>query len=226
MGNGHDNDNKGKSFKRDILLVLFTGIIGFLFGLFGDFYKTAVAHLQNYNAIKVETEKPVYDEKNIELRYEIYKLGNKSSSFYFDFELTKQAKEIDIKIAERPIPKEISESVLEHGDITFIDYDIEDGNGSLHFKNVTKENKFEVIIKLVASDKTQVSNGFLKLNVKPKDPSEKVLKASLWDFSYNSPHITTIPIAFILLIGALLGTYYIIVILKRKKKGEPNDAEE
>lgn len=225
MGNGHDN-NQGKSIKKDIWLLLIAGIIGFLFGLLGDFAKTAVTDLKNYNAIKFETEKPVVNEKNIELRYEIYKLGNKPSSFDFDFELTEQAKKIDIKIAERPIIKEISELVLEHGDITFKDSDIEDGNCSLHFKNVTKENKFEVIINLVASDKTQVSNGFLKLNVKSDDPNEKGLKASLWDFRYSSPYITTFAIAFILLIGALLGSYYIIVTLIRKKKGGPNDAEE
>ncbi len=225
MGNGHEKNNKGKSIKKDIWLVLITAIVGFLFGLFGDFVKTIVTELKDYNAIKIKYEKPVIKGKGIKLRYEIYKLGNKPSSFCFDFNLTEEAKETKIRIADRPIPKEISKSVIGHGEITFRDYDIKDGNGSLYFENVTKENKFEVIIKLVALNETKVSNDYLKLNVKPKDPSEKALEANFWDFRYSSPITTTIAIIFILLIVAGICSYYIIVSLIRKKKGEPNDAK-
>jgi len=220
INNGH------KSIKKDILLVVLTGLVGFFIGLLGDFAKTAVTDLKNYNAIKVKRKEPVIKEKTIELKYEIYKLGSKPSSFYFDFELTEQAKKNNIKITGRPIPKEISRTVLEYGEITFIDYDMDDGNGSLYFKNVNKENKFEIIINLSASDKTQVVNGYLNLNVKPEDPSETSLKASLWDFRFRYPYATTISIALIILIITMLISSYVTLTLIKKKKGELKDAEE
>lgn len=223
MGNIHNGD---KSIKKDILLVLITGLVGFFIGLFSDFAKTAFTDLKNYNAIRIKREAPVINKKTIELKFEIYKLGNKPSSFYFDFELSKKARGNDNKIADRPIPKEISGSVLEYGEITFIDYDIEDGNGSIYFKDVNKENKFEVIINVSASDKSQILNRYLNLNVKPEDPSEMALNASLWDFRFKHPYVTTIAIAFILLIVTTLISFYIIVTLIKKKKGELKDAEE
>ena len=223
MGNIHNGD---KSIKKDILLVLITGLVGFFIGLFSDFAKTAFTDLNNYNAIRIKREDPVINKKTIELKFEIYKLGNKPSSFYFDFELSKEARGNDNKIADRPIPKEISGSVLEYGEITFIDYDIEDGNGSIYFKDVNKENKFEVIINVSASDKSQILNRYLNLNVKPEDPSEMALNASLWDFRFKHPYVTTIAIAFILLIVTTLISFYIIVTLIKKKKGELKDAEE
>ena len=221
MGNNNDGD---KSIKKDILLVVFTGLIGFFIGLLGDFAKTAVTDLKNYNAIKVKREDPVINEKTIELKYEIYKLGNKPSSFYFGFELTEPAKRKGVKIIDRPIPREISESVLEYGEITFIDHDIEDGNGALYFKDVNKENTFELIINLSVSDKTQVLNRYLNLNLKPEDPSVTSLKASLWDFRFRYPYITTIAIAIILLIVTTSISSYVILTLVKKKKGELKDA--
>ena len=222
------NHNGDKSAKKTITIVLITGLIGFFIGLLGDFVKIAVTDLKNFNAVKIKTEKEFYDNSNAKVRFEIYKLGNKPSSFDFDF-----ATERGLQIASRPEMHQISESVLNYGEIIFKDDEIEDGNFAVYFKDMHKYDKFEVIVKLSAPDKTQLIDPLYKLNVKTKDPSIKALEAGAFDFIFKWPfYITAIIIAIILLSAISLISYFIIGALlngkvaKIKDQGENNEVEE
>lgn len=194
-----------------ILLVLMTGLIGFIIGLLGDFVKIAVTDLKNYNAVKVETETQMTDQKNIKLRYEIYKIGNKPVSFKFDFTINGNIKESGIKIVNRPVLKTISRSVLDHGGISFKDDKIEDGDFALKIKEMHKYDRFEVVVNLSAVNEIKDTDRLFRLNVKTEDPSIKALEPGFFDFLFAMPiYVTAIIIAIILLFVITIISHYTI----------------
>ena len=197
-----------------IVLVLITGLIGFFIGLLGDFVKIAVTDLKNYNAIKVKIEKQVSDKDGAKVRFEIYKLGNKPSSFDFNFAVEK-----GLKIDSLPNIHPISDSVLHYGDITFKDIKIEDGEFALYFKDMHKHDKFEVIVNLSPTDKKPLPDKLFKFNVKTEDPSIRALEAGLFDFLFKWPvYVTAIIIAIILLIVITFIAYIIIGALTKDNR--------
>jgi hypothetical protein len=208
--------------KKNVTLLLITGLIGFFIGLLGDFVKIAVTDLKNYNAVKIKTEKEVTDSINAKLRFEIYKLGNKPTSFDFDF-----ATEKGLKIARRPDIRQISESVLHYGEIKFKDDEIEDGNFAIYFKDMHKYDKFEVVVKLSTTNETQLKDPPYKINVKTTDPSIKGLEAGCFDFLFKWPvYVTAIIVAIILLSAISFISYFIIGALLNGTKAETNEEGE
>jgi len=220
------NHNEDSNIKKTITLVLITGLIGFFIGLLGDFVKIALTDLKNYNAVKIKTEKE-FTDKSAEVRFEIYKLGNKPSSFDFDF-----ATENGIQITSRPDIRQISESVLHYGEIKFKDDDIENGDFVIYFKDMHKYDKFEVVVMLSATDETKLKVPFYRINVKTEDPSIKGLEAGCFDFIFKWPvYVTAILIAIILLSAISFISYFIIGalinerVIKTNEQGVNNENE-
>jgi hypothetical protein len=218
MGN---NQNGSKSIKKNITLVLVTGLIGFFIGLLGDFVKIAVTDLKNYNAVKIETEKE-FSNNNVKVKFVIYKLGNNPSSFDFDF-----ATEEGIHIASKPEVRQISKSVLYYGEVRFKDDKIEDDNFALYIQDMHKYDQFEVVVALSANDTAILTDPPYKLNVKTKDPSERALEAGFFDFLFKWPvYVTAIIIAIILLFVISLISYFLIGALLNGAKGETIEVGE
>jgi hypothetical protein len=199
-----------------------TGIMGFSFGLLGDFVKLALTDLKNYNAVKVKTEKRMTNTKSAELTYGIYKLGDKPSSFDFDFTLTEKAKKDGIRISRPPKIVKVSQSVLDLGVISeYQGYLIEDGVFSITFKDLHKYDEFRIIVNLFIPNETNLMEKLFTLNVKPKDPTVKALEAGFFDFLFKWPiYVTAIFMALILLGVIAVLLYIILVNLLKPKKSE------